>query len=266
MVGQWRLVVPAVGQDAFALVDQTLVIEPLERPDHGLHVIRVERLVVVLEVDPATLAAHIGLPVVGVLQHGLAAGCVELLDAQLKDLALGLQSQDPLCLELGRQPVGVPAEPAFDPAPAHGLVARDEILDVPGEQVAVVRQAVGERGTVVEDELVRAVLTALTRLDRRHEGAVLVPVLENALLDRGKLRARDNATVPVRGIIDIVIMGQEVDLGVGHWRISVINSSKQAHVVCEPSLRGRRLNGAAVPPRLPHKPPLVRGRHTTALA
>ena len=39
-----------------------------------------------------------------------------------------------------------------DPAPAHGLVPRDDVLDVAGEQVAVVRQAVGERRTVVQHE------------------------------------------------------------------------------------------------------------------
>ena len=227
MVGKRCLVVPAVGQDAFALVDQTLVVERLERPDHRLHVVRVERLVVVLEIDPATLAVYIGLPVVRVLQHRLAADGVELLDAQLKNLALGLQSQDALRLELGRQPVGIPAEPTLDPAPAHGLVARNEVLDIPGQEVAIVRQTVGERRAVVEDELVVAVLTALTRLDGGHEGSVLVPVLQDPLLDFGKSRTRDNAIVPMRGIVGIFVVGQEVDLGVGHQRISVINSSKQ---------------------------------------
>ena len=62
-----------------------------------------------------------------------------------------------LRLDLGRQAVAVPAEPALDPAAAHGLVAGHHVLDVAGQQVAVVRQAVGERRAVVEDVLVGAV-------------------------------------------------------------------------------------------------------------
>src|SRR6185503_19072034 len=202
-------------------------------PHHRLHVVGVERLVVVLEVDPAALAAHVGLPYVGVLQDGLTAYGVELLDAQLDDLGLGLQAQHTLRLELGRQAVSVPAEPALDPAPAHGLVARDQVLDVSGEQVTVVRQAVGERRAVVEDELVAAVLAGVARLDRRHEGAVLVPVLEDVFLDLGELRARDNTHAGARD--SCLITGQEVDLGVGHRRISVVSN-----VVMEHSPRGRR--------------------------
>jgi RNA polymerase-binding transcription factor DksA len=51
--------------------------------------------------------------------------------------------------------VAVPAETALDPPAAHGLVAGHDVLHVSGEEVAVVRQAVGERRTVVEHELVK---------------------------------------------------------------------------------------------------------------
>ena len=157
VVGQRRLVVPAVGQHAEALVDQALVVQRLERPDDRLHVVGVERLVVVVEVDPAGLAGDVVAPLPRVLQHRLAALGVELLDADLEDLVLGLDAELGHRLELGGQAVGVPPEPALDPAAAHRLVARDEVLDVAGQQVAVVRQAVGERRPVVEDELVVAV-------------------------------------------------------------------------------------------------------------
>jgi hypothetical protein len=52
---------------------------------------------------------------------------------------------------LDGQAVAVPAEAALDEVPAHGLVARGDVLDGAGEQVAVVRQAGGEGGAVVED-------------------------------------------------------------------------------------------------------------------
>ena len=193
VVRQRRLVVPAVGQDAEALVDEALVPQLLERPHDALHVLRVERLVVVLEVDPARLAGDVLLPLVGVLQHRRAAGVVEGLDAELEDLVLGLDAELAHRLELGGKAVGVPAEAALHPAPAHRLVARDDVLDVAGEQVSVVRQAVGEGRSVVEDELVGAVDAGLAVLHRRDEGAVLVPVPQHPLLDRGEPRARLDA-------------------------------------------------------------------------
>ena len=62
VVRQRRLVAPAVRQHAVALVGETLVVQGLERPEHALHVVGVERLVVVLEVDPARLAGDVVLP------------------------------------------------------------------------------------------------------------------------------------------------------------------------------------------------------------
>ena len=109
---------------------------------------------------------------------------VEGLDAVLLD---GLAAGDPeflLGAHLGGQAVAVPAEAALDAVAAHGLVARDDVLGVAGQQVAVVRQAVGEGRAVVEDELVGAVGAALTLLDRPLEGLLGLPALENPTLDR----------------------------------------------------------------------------------
>ena len=57
----------------------------LESPEHTLCVWLIERLVVVVEVDPASLTGHIGAPIFGVLQHGCTAVLVELVDAELLD-------------------------------------------------------------------------------------------------------------------------------------------------------------------------------------
>ena len=97
--------------------------------------------------------------------------------------------------DLGRQAVAVPAEAALDALAAHRLIARHDVLDVAGQQVAVVRQAVGERRAVVEHELV--VLFASTvggRHDRvalsdgAAEGVVGLPLCEDALFQRRQLR------------------------------------------------------------------------------
>lgn len=54
---------------------------------------------------------------------------------------------------LDREAVAVPAEAARDVVASHGLVARDDVLDGTGEDVAVVGQAGGKWGPIVEDVL-----------------------------------------------------------------------------------------------------------------
>ena len=71
-----------------------------------------------------------------------------------------------LGLDLGGQAVAVPAEAALDPLAAHRLVAGHGVLDEAGEQVAVVRQAVGERRAVVEHVLVGVGAPVDRRLER----------------------------------------------------------------------------------------------------
>ena len=140
-----------------------------------------------VEVDPACLAGDVDLPLVGVAQHGGAAGLVERGDAHLVDLRLVGDAEDPLGLQLGGQAVGVPAEAALHPVAALGLVAPDDVLGVPGEQVTVVRQAVGERRPVIEDELVGAVLAGRALVDGILEGLVVLPVRQDLALERGKV-------------------------------------------------------------------------------
>ena len=54
-----------------------------------------------LEVHPTGLTMHVVLPFVGVLQHGSAAGVVELVDAHLLDLVDRVDAEFLLRLKLG---------------------------------------------------------------------------------------------------------------------------------------------------------------------
>ena len=180
VVGQRGFVAPAVRQDPVALVRQALVPELLERPDHRLHVGQIERLVVVVEIDPAGLAGHIRLPLVGVAQDRFAAGIVERGDPHVVDLGLVGDAQLTFDFEFGGQPVGVPAEPALNLVAAHGAVPRDDVFDVAGEQVPVVRQPVGERRPVVEDVFRGPVAAG----DAGPEGVVAGPVVEHLEFER----------------------------------------------------------------------------------
>ncbi len=79
--------------------------------------------------------------------------------------------------------MAVPAEAPLDPLAPHGLVAGDGVLDVAGQQVAVVGQAVGERRPVVEDVLVVA---PGPTFDRVLEGALSRPERQNLALQVGE--------------------------------------------------------------------------------
>ncbi|SLE00119.1 Uncharacterised protein [Mycobacteroides abscessus subsp. massiliense] len=139
VVGQRRLVTPAVRQHAVTLVSQTLVPQLFERPDDRFHEGQVQRLVVVVEVDPARLPGYVLTPFLGVAQHRLAAGVVELGNAHRIDLGLIGDAQLPFDLQLGGQSVGVPPESPIHLIAAHGLVSRDDVLDIAGQQMPVVR-------------------------------------------------------------------------------------------------------------------------------
>ena len=222
-----------------------------------------ERLVVVVEVDPAGLAGDVVAPLPRVLHDRLAALGVEGLDAELEDLLLGLDAELAHRLELGGQPVGVPAEAALDPAAAHRLVAGDDVLDVAGEQVAVVRQPVGEGRAVVEDELVGAVLARRAVRHRRGEGVVGRPGASTASSICGEPGARGHAEGSAG-----VLTGRG-DLGVRHGAApAVVDSScpGRGRRVSVPASRMPSRSPPAVPPRLP--PPwamtaLVPGRDVT---
>ena len=182
LVGQRRVLRPGVRENAEALVDQALVVEGLEGPHDGLHEAWVHRLVAVVEVHPARLAGDVFLPLVRVAQHGGGAVLVEGAHAHLFDAGAVLDAQLLLRLQLGGQAVAVPTEDAGDLLALHGLIARNNVLNVARQQVAIVRQAVGEGRAVVEDVF----LVALAGANGFVEGAVLLPVLQNVLFECGE--------------------------------------------------------------------------------
>ena len=206
VVGQRRLVVPAVRQDAEPLVDVALVVHGLEGPDDGFHEGGVEGLVVVVEVDPPGLAGDVVPPFLGVGEDAGAGGVVEGLDADAAfafDLGLVRHAEDAFGLQLGGQAVCVPAEAAFDASAPHRLVAADDVLDIAGQEVPVVRQAVGEGRAVVEDELVGALGPGGALVDGRLEGAVLLPEGEDSPLQFREVRGGFDASLAVKRVVAV---------------------------------------------------------------
>ena len=191
---QRRLRRPRIGHHPEALVDEALVPELFERPHGALHVGEVHGPVVVVEVDPARRTVDVVLPVGAELHDRGAAVLVEAGDAVFQDVAAAGELQLGLRMQLRRQAVAVPAEPALDLSAAHRLVARHQVLHEAGDDVPVVREPVGEGRPVIEDVFRRACLPPA--LDRALEDAVLHPPRPDRLLDLREARRG------VRGRID----------------------------------------------------------------
>ena len=50
--------------------------------------------------------------------------------------------------------MAVPAEATIDALPAHGLIPRHHVFDIAGEEVSMMRKAIGEGRSVIEDKFV----------------------------------------------------------------------------------------------------------------
>jgi hypothetical protein len=136
----------------------------------------------VVEIHPPAHAGDRLPPLRDVAQHEGPARFVEHIHAAFADGARAGQTQLLLRQRLDGQAVTVPAETPLHVVPAHGLVARNNVLDRARQQVSVVRQPGGKRRAVVEHVFARA--AAL--IERFLEGGLLLPEAENLLLQGWK--------------------------------------------------------------------------------
>jgi hypothetical protein len=116
-------------------------------------------------------------------QHRRAAALVELGDAVGLDLWLAGQAELPLDGHLDRQPVAVPAGPAWHVVAAHGLVAGEHVLEDTGLDMVHAGHAVGGRRAFVEDPL----RTAGVLLQGTLEDLVVAPAFEHLAFERGQV-------------------------------------------------------------------------------
>ena len=149
-----------------------------KHPPHGLHELRVQGLVIVVKINPAAHARDGLLPLLAIAHDNAAALLVIVADAHGEHVILGADAELLVDLVLDGQAMAVPAEAARDVVAGGGLVARDDVLDGAGEDVAVVRQARGERRAVVEDVLG----LALGAPQLRGERVQVLPQLQRLLL------------------------------------------------------------------------------------
>ena len=138
-----------------------------------------------VEVEPeAQTLAHLA-PLVDVLVHRRLAARVELRDAVLLDLLLAADLQRALDLELDRESVGVPPGLSSHRESGHLLVAREDVLVRPGEDVVETGQPVGGGRSLVENVRRRVA----THRQAALEDVGALPELEDLELRLGKTRA-----------------------------------------------------------------------------
>ena len=188
MAGERRAAARAIGHHFVALVDQPAIPVLLEDPPQRLDVVVGQRPVRRRQIDPVAEAFGQLLPLVHVVVHALAALLDEGRDAVLLDGFLAGEAELLLDIELDRQAVGVPAALARDVVAAHGLVAREDILERPRQHMVDAGPAVRGRRPLVED-VARPGRGLPLRL-AEHVG--LFPETEHVLLHRGQVNLGGN--------------------------------------------------------------------------
>ena len=225
VIRQWSLVIPAIGQNTETFIGKTLVIKTFESPNDRLHEGDVESLVIVFKIDPASLTGDVLFPFTGVTKDGRASFCVERSDTHLFNFFLFGDSQLAHSLELCRETVSVPSKATVHFLSSHGLVAREEVLCISGEQVSVVGKTIGKGWTVVEDPLV----TISALFNGGFERVVFLPEGKNLLFYRGE-RRRGN---------DLVLLTECVTAGIRHLGLQFV-----CKTLCQDEI------SSAVPPEL----------------
>ena len=152
--------------DGISLVQETLVIDFLQKIPQGFDVTVVVGDVRVVHIYPVSYALRHVHPFPGIFHHLLAAGGVVFLHRHFgADIGLG-DAQLLFHTQFHRESVGVPAGAAVHLVAGLGLVPADGILDGTGHHMVDARHAVGRRRAFEKDER-RGPFADLQRLLKR---------------------------------------------------------------------------------------------------
>ena len=142
-----------IGEDLVALIQQSPVVERLERPPLALDVLVRVRDVGIPVVEPVRDALDEPFPLFAIRPDALAAATVERLDADPFDVLLATEAQRLLHLDFHWQPVRIPSGLARHVVAEHRAVTAEEVLHRAGEHVVDTRASVGRWRAVVKHEL-----------------------------------------------------------------------------------------------------------------
>ena len=176
----------AVRHDLIALIQETLLMDLLERPPLRFDVIVVVGDIGILHVRPESDPVRHVLPFGLVLPDRFLALFHEGLDTILFDLLLSVQPEVALHLQLDRKAMGIPAGFSQHVVPFHGPVTRDQILDRPGFDMTDVRASVRRRRSV-EKRIGRCFFPEFHALFKH---LVFLPEIQNLLFSGHKVHVR----------------------------------------------------------------------------
>src|SRR5262249_19496214 len=129
---------------------------------------------------PVPYAVRQCFPVGLVPEDTFPAQPVEFLDSELFDIRLAADPQRLLYLDFDRKAMSIPAGDAGNRLTQQGVIAADQILDGPGENVMNPRLAVRRGRTLEEDER----LPFARPFERLGEEALFLPLIEDLFLQR----------------------------------------------------------------------------------
>ena len=115
-----------------------------------------KRLVIVAKVDPAAHTRNESLPLLSVAHYDAATFSIIARNAHGHDVLAAADAVKLVDLHLDGNAVRVPAESALDKVAGLRRVARNNILDRAGEDVAIVRKAGRKGRAVVKGKLLPA--------------------------------------------------------------------------------------------------------------
>ena len=152
MRGEYRPRARTVPLDLVAFVEQPLLVDLFDQPPDGFDVGVLERDVRMLEIHPVADPLRKLVPELLVAQDAPATGGVVLFDAERLHLRPSFQAQFLFDLNLHGQSVRIPARLPLHTEALHGLVAAEDVLDRPGQDVMDAGLAVGRGRPFVEGE------------------------------------------------------------------------------------------------------------------
>ncbi len=171
MGAQRRSAACAVRDALVVLIEQPFFPELLENPPDTLDVLVFEGDIGVIQADPIAHALGQFFPIIEIAQHALATFFVVFSDAIDFDLALNLDAEFLLDLDLDGQAMRIPTAFAQHTVTIHHLIAREQIFERPRQNMMDTGLAVGSWRPFIEN-IVRLTF-ALT--ERALENLLLAP-------------------------------------------------------------------------------------------
>jgi len=112
-ITQWRGAARRIRHNLESTVDQPLVKKLFENPPHGLHKRRIQRLVIMIKVNPSSHTFNCFSPFVGITHDNRPTFRIVFGDSHFHDVIFACDAETAVDFVFDGETVGVPAEATF---------------------------------------------------------------------------------------------------------------------------------------------------------